>query len=103
MRYHSVLVMTKSMLDISAALETHLNRAFKTLNKHAKNVHRAVQIISITNTVVRVEGIQLDLTELQEEIQDIAEVIEALRLDAMDILDNHIDFARDIQDKLRGV
>jgi hypothetical protein len=91
------------MPDISAAVETHLNRAVNVLSKHAKNVNRAVQFISITQTVVRVEGIQLNLIELQEEVRDIAEVIEALRLDAMDILDSHIDFARDIEDKLRGL
>ena len=92
--------MNKSMLDISAAMETHLNRAFNTLSSHAENVSRAVKIISITNTVVRVEGIQLDLTELQEGVQDIAEVIEALKRDALDILAVHTDFAKEIYDNM---
>lgn len=93
----------KNILDISAAIEAHLSRAGIVLSKHSQKVNAAVLIIQLSEQVFRVDGIELNLTELQEEIQDIAEVIDALRNDALDILSCHIEFAREIRDDLNGV
>ena len=88
--------MTKSIPDISAAFDTHISRAINVVLKHASNVHKAVIILHLAEQVMRVDGIELDPDELQEEVKDIAEIIDALRQDALDILQNHLDFAEEI-------
>lgn len=95
--------MTKDMADVTAAIETHLNRANKLILKHMDNVSRAVLVIHASQKVVRVEGIELNLTELQEEVIDIAEVIDSLKQDSLDILQVHVDFAELMQIKIENL
>ena len=92
----------KSILDVGAAMETHTLRAANVLSRHVKNVNKAITIIGATQQVVKVEGIELDISELREEVLDIAEIIDSLRQDAMDMLGAHIQTIKEIEDKLTG-
>jgi hypothetical protein len=91
--------MTKDLNDIAAAMETHLGRARSTLSKHIDNTFKACAIIAHPS---RTKDMQLNLVEFQEEIQDIAEIIDALRADALDILKVHLEFVEHITNELSG-
>ena len=92
----------KSILDVGAAMETHTLRAANVLSRHVKNVNKAITIIGTTQQIVKTKGIELDISELREEVLDIAEIIDSLRQDAMDMLGAHIQTIKEIEDKLTG-